>query len=75
MKLKTVFCLVLAAALLCGMAAVNGLAAGADPDALGVKVESCSTHTAAVYEGDLYLWGTNESGQFPKSKQIGRAHV
>lgn len=68
MKLKTVFCLVLAAALLCGVAAVNGLAAGADPDALGVKVESCSTHTAAVYEGDLYLWGTNESGQFPKSK-------
>lgn len=68
MKLKTIFCLVLAAALLCGMVAVNGLAAGADPDALGVKVESCSTHTAAVYEGDLYLWGTNDSGQFPKSK-------
>lgn len=68
MKLKTIFCLVLAAALLCGMLAVNGLAAGTDPHALGVKVESCSTHTAAVYEGDLYLWGTNEAGQFPKSK-------
>ena len=68
MKLKTIFCLVLAAALLCGMLAMGGLAAGPDLDALGVNVDSCSTHTAAVFEGDLYLWGTNESGQFPKSQ-------
>lgn len=68
MKLKTIFCLVLTAVLLCGVFAVDGFAAGADPNAVGVKVDSCSTHTAAVYEGDLYVWGTNESGQFPKSK-------
>ena len=68
MKLKTIFCLVLAAALLCGVLAVTGLAAGADLNAPDVKVENCSTHTAALFEGDLYLWGTNEAGQFPKSK-------
>ena len=68
MKLKTVFCLVLAAVLLCGMFAVTGFAHGVDLDKLGVDVESCSTHTAAVIEGDLYLWGTNEAGQFPKSQ-------
>ena len=68
MKLKTVFCLVLAAALLCGMFALNGFAHGVDPNSLGVKVESSSTHTAAVLDGDLYLWGTNEAGQFPKSQ-------
>lgn len=67
LKLKTIFCLVLAAVLLCGTLAVTGFAAGVDLDALGVKVESSSTHTAALLEGDLYLWGTNESGQFPKS--------
>lgn len=73
MKLKTIFCLVLTAALLCGMLAVTGLAAGADDDALGVTVDNCSSHTAAVLDGDLYVWGTNNSGQFPKNKYIASA--
>lgn len=68
MKLKSIFCLVLSAALLCGVLAVNGFAAGADPESLGVKVDSSQTHTAAVMDGDLYVWGRNESGQFPKNK-------
>lgn len=69
LKLKTIFCLVLSAALLCGVLAVNGFAAGTDLDSLDVKVESSGTHTAAMMEGDLYVWGRNESGQFPKSKE------
>lgn len=64
-KVRAVFCLVLIAALLCGVFAVNGFAAGAGPADFDVKVDSCTTHTAAVSDGDLYMWGTNDYGQFP----------
>lgn len=67
LKLKSIFCMVLAAALLCGVFAVTGFAAGADPENIGVTVDSCETHTAAVLENDLYVWGKNDSGQFPKN--------
>lgn len=67
-KVRAVFCLVLIAALVCCVFAVNGFAAGADPFDLDVKVDSCTTHTAAVSSGDLYMWGTNAHGQFPNSE-------
>lgn len=65
---RALFCLVLVAALICGVFAVNSFAAGANPVNSNVKVVSCSTHTAAVSDGSLYAWGSNESGQFPDNE-------
>lgn len=65
---RAVFCLVLAAALLSSLLVLNGFAAGADPASFDIKVDSCSTHTAAVSDGTLYIWGTNNRGQFPNSE-------
>lgn len=66
-RMRALFCLFLVAALICGVFAVNSFAAGADPADLNVKVVSCSTHTAAVSDGSLYVWGSNENSQFPES--------
>lgn len=53
-------------ALLCGLFALNGIAAG--NAAFGMEVDSCVTHTAALSGGDLYMWGSNDHGQFPESQ-------
>lgn len=66
-KARVIFCLCLVAALVCGMFAVNSFAAGTNPANVDVKVDSCSTHSAAVTDGALYMWGTNDNGQFPES--------
>ncbi len=64
--IRALFCVALASALLISMFALNGFAAGSKPAPWNGKVVSCSTHTAALSpSGDLYLWGSNESGQFP----------
>lgn len=65
---RSVFCLILVLALVAGLFSLNGFAAGADPASYDVKVVSCSTHTAALSKGRLYVWGTNDYGQFPGSK-------
>ncbi len=66
-RTRVVFCLALTAVLLVGMLALDSFAAVADPSSCTVKVDSCLTHTAAVAEGDLYVWGLNSCGQFPNS--------
>lgn len=65
-KLRTLFCLALSAVLAAGVA-LNSTAAGAKPVQYDISVVSSSTHTAALSEGSLYVWGTNENSQFPNS--------
>lgn len=67
-RARVLFCMVLVLALLAAMFSLNGLAEGAAPVTYDVKVESCSTHTAALSGGKLYVWGVNDHGQLPASK-------
>lgn len=68
-KLRGLFCLGLAAVLAVGIA-VTGAAAGTGPVRYDISVWSSPTHTAALSGGTLYLWGTNERGQFPGSEVV-----
>jgi len=63
--IRGVFCTVLSCALLASVLALNGIAAPSESVPWDGKVVSCATHTAALSGGDLYVWGSNESGQFP----------
>ena len=67
-RTRAVFCITLVLVLVACLFSLNGFAAGSDPASYDVKVVSCSTHTAALSKGNLYVWGTNDYGQFPKSK-------
>lgn len=66
-RIRVVFCLVLVLALLAGVFSLNGVAANSEPVQYDIKVASCQTHTATVSDGDLYVWGTNDYGQFISS--------
>lgn len=65
-KLRGLFCVGLSAVLAAGIA-LSGTAANTKPVSYDVKVCGAFTHTAALSEGSLYVWGTNEQGQFPNA--------
>lgn len=64
--LRTLFCAVLAGALVAGIA-VSSTAAPSTANApqTDIRISSSSTHTLAVSGGALYGWGTNQKGQLP----------
>ena len=65
-KLRALFCTGLAAALAAGIA-LNSTAATVRTVEYDVSVWSSSTHTVTLAGSDLYVWGTNDKGQFPNS--------